>query len=222
MRRMRLRPCRTAAPPPCGLTTSTVVAQGQLTIPRGSADQLKDSLSMWLPSVLTAVAARLLPEDCSASFQCKRPSPQTRPDLLLYVVGATGFEPVTSSVSAIPAPPPCRPAVSLPALLRESQSYVLSATRVPGRLSRSFVRGALHLDSRASVPTCTTIPRASMLASRPGEEGSSPGAPSSCGDGRIATRVYRGDRWNVTGGLGLLSRTARHVWVCDDPFVATR
>src|SRR6266487_2896620 len=100
MRRMRLRPCRTAAPPPCGLTTSTVVAQGQLTIPRGSADQLKDSLSMWLPSVLTAVAARLLPEDCSASFQCKRPSPQTRPDLLLYVVGATGFEPVTSSVSA--------------------------------------------------------------------------------------------------------------------------
>jgi hypothetical protein len=51
-------------------------------------------------------------------------------------------------------------------------------------------------------PTCTTIPRASMLASRPGEEGSSPGAPSSCGDGRIATRVYRGDRWNVTRDSG--------------------
>jgi hypothetical protein len=174
MRRMRLRPCRTAAPPPCGLTTSTVVAQGQLTIPRGSADQLKDSLSMWLPSVLTAVAARLLPEDCSASFQCKRPSPQTRPDLLLYVVGATGFEPVTSSVSAIPRLPPCRTAISLLAGLQKRRRYVLSAARVPGRLSRSFVRGALHVDSRASVPHPHHDTRGDPVGNYAGEEASSP------------------------------------------------
>ncbi len=167
MRRMRLRPCRTAAPPPCGLTTSTVVAQGQLTIPRGSADQLKDSLSMWLPSVLTAVAARLLPEDCSASFQCKRPSPQTRPDLLLYVVGATGFEPVTSSVSAIPRLPPCRPASSLLAGLQKQRSYVLSASGVPcgcqGR-SSSLRCGRSTLTARHRCPTCTTIPGAVPLS----------------------------------------------------------
>ena len=38
--------------------------------------------------------------------------------------------------------------------------------------SRTFA-----LDSRASCPTCTTVPRAIQLASIPGEEVSSPGPP---------------------------------------------
>jgi hypothetical protein len=55
-------------------------------------------------------------------------------------------------LSAIPPSPPCPAAVSLLAGLQKRRSYVLSTGRVPGRLSRSFVRRALHLDSRASVP----------------------------------------------------------------------
>jgi hypothetical protein len=47
-----------------------------------------------------AVAARLLPEDLGAGPNCSRPGANTRPDLRCYVVGATRFEPVTSSVSA--------------------------------------------------------------------------------------------------------------------------
>src|SRR5512132_1214858 len=45
------------------------------------------------------VAARLLPQDSTASPRRKMPDPRTRPDLRRFVVGATGFEPVTPSVS---------------------------------------------------------------------------------------------------------------------------
>ncbi len=38
--------------------------------------------------------------------------------------------------------------------------------------SRTFA-----LDSRTSMPACTTVARAIQLASKPGEEGSSPGPP---------------------------------------------
>ncbi len=50
---------------------------------------------------------------------------------------------------------------------------------VPGRLSRSFVRGALHLDSRASMPHLHHGTLGDPVSQQPGEEGSSPGAPSS-------------------------------------------
>jgi hypothetical protein len=41
----------------------------------------------------------LLPDNLALGDESKRPGPRTRPDLHFYLVGATGFEPVTSSVS---------------------------------------------------------------------------------------------------------------------------
>jgi hypothetical protein len=54
-----------------------------------------------------AVAAYLLPEDPEPGTETKEPGLWTRPDLHLWRVGATGFEPVTSSVSAICREPLC-------------------------------------------------------------------------------------------------------------------
>ncbi len=88
--------------------------------------------------------------------------------------GSTALEPRTSSVSAIPRLPPCRTAVSLLAGLQKRRSHVLSAARVPGRLSRSFVRRALHLDSRASVPHPHHDTRGDPVGNYAGEEASSP------------------------------------------------
>ena len=53
-----------------------------------------------LPAGSFPVAAPLLPDELVSGNKSKRPGPETRPDLRLYLVGATGFEPVTSSVSA--------------------------------------------------------------------------------------------------------------------------
>src|SRR5512132_2775995 len=52
-----------------------------------------------LPAGALAVAARLLPGSLALSHESKRPDPGIRPDLRFYLVGATGFEPVTPSVS---------------------------------------------------------------------------------------------------------------------------
>ena len=64
-----------------------------------SASSLQEAVS---EAVSPPVAARLLPDGPSSGDERKRPGPRTRPDLRCYVVGATGFEPVTSSVSAKP------------------------------------------------------------------------------------------------------------------------
>ena len=49
---------------------------------------------------LPAGRLRLLPDNPAPGDRTSRPGPRTQPDLRCYVVGATGFEPVTSSVSA--------------------------------------------------------------------------------------------------------------------------
>ena len=54
--------------------------------------------SLWR-TVCPLVRSRLLPDELVSGDEHKRPGPRTRPDLRFYVVGATGFEPVTSSVS---------------------------------------------------------------------------------------------------------------------------
>ena len=46
------------------------------------------------------VAARVLPDDLASGDRTKGLGPRTGPELLYCVVGATGFEPVTASVSA--------------------------------------------------------------------------------------------------------------------------
>ena len=48
------------------------------------------------------VRSRLLPDELASGAESKRPGLGTRPDLRFYVVGATGIEPVTPSVSANP------------------------------------------------------------------------------------------------------------------------
>jgi hypothetical protein len=58
-------------------------------------------------SQFSAVAARLLPDSLALGDESKRPDPETRPDLHRYLVGATGFEPVTPSVSATHREPLC-------------------------------------------------------------------------------------------------------------------
>ncbi len=67
--------------------------------------------SSWLASPAgagaPAVAARLLPEDPEPGTESKQPGPWTRPDQRRCVVGATGFEPVASSVSAKCKEPLC-------------------------------------------------------------------------------------------------------------------
>jgi hypothetical protein len=60
-----------------------------------------------LPAGSFPVAAPLLPDELVSGNESKKPGPETRPDLRLYVVGATGFEPVTSSVSAKSREPLC-------------------------------------------------------------------------------------------------------------------
>jgi hypothetical protein len=59
-----------------------------------------------------AVAACLLPDDLAPGDRNLRPGPRTRPELGGCVVGATGFEPVTSSVSAVSGEPLCYPPLS--------------------------------------------------------------------------------------------------------------
>jgi hypothetical protein len=51
--------------------------------------------------------------------------------------------------------------------------------------------GHSRLTAGHRCPSCTTVARSIRLASIPGEEGSSPGTPSSSGDGRIVTRSTR-------------------------------
>jgi hypothetical protein len=53
-----------------------------------------------LPAGSFPVAAPLLPDELVSGNESKKPGPETRPDLRLYLVGATGFEPVTPPVSA--------------------------------------------------------------------------------------------------------------------------
>jgi hypothetical protein len=95
-------------------------------------------------------------------------------------------------VSAILRPAPRRPAVSLLVEFWKWRRYVLSASRIPGRLSRSFVLAALrvlHLDRRASVRACPTIPRVVQVTSVPrGPEASSPVSLLARGNGRVVTK----------------------------------
>jgi hypothetical protein len=80
--------------------------------PGGGVDRLTDASdgSVAAAGVWRAVvAARLLPQDPAASPRRKRPGPRTRPDLRRFVVGATGFEPVTPSVSVNVGLPLCYP-----------------------------------------------------------------------------------------------------------------
>ncbi len=61
----------------------------------------------------------------------------------------------------------------------EARSYALSATRIPSRLSRSFVRGALHLMAVSGIgaPSAERSPRRSGWPVCPGEEVCSAGTP---------------------------------------------
>ena len=78
-----------------------------------------------------AVAARLLPDDLALGDESKRPGSCTRPDLLLYLVGATGFEPVTPSVSGH-----ARPFAMPIAALQGTTSALLRRVPVPGTAVR--------------------------------------------------------------------------------------
>jgi hypothetical protein len=49
----------------------------------------------------------LLPGSLALGHESKRPDPGIRPDLRLDVVGATGFEPVTPTVSVNAGLPSC-------------------------------------------------------------------------------------------------------------------
>ena len=75
-----------------------------------------------LPAGSFPVAAPLLPDELVSGNESKKPGPETRPDLRLYVVGATGFEPVTSSVSVNAGLPLCYPPFSQLTLDRRGQS----------------------------------------------------------------------------------------------------
>jgi hypothetical protein len=94
----------------------------------------------------------------------------------------------TCSVSAIPRRPPCRPANSLLAELQKPPSYVLPATRSrAGCQGRSSI-GRSTLTAGYRCPTCITILGAIQMASKPGEEGSSPGPPPLL---RLPTKRHR-------------------------------
>src|SRR5512132_1650825 len=54
-----------------------------------------------------AIAAPMLPDDLEPGDESRRPGPRTRSHLRRYLVGATGFEPVTPSVSANSGEPLC-------------------------------------------------------------------------------------------------------------------
>jgi hypothetical protein len=89
----------------------------------------------------------------------------------------------------------------------DSRSGEVMCSRPPGSRagcqgrSSSLRCGRSTLTAGHRCPTRTTIPgRACWPVA--GGGGVLPRTPSSCGDGRIATRVYRGDRWNVTGDSG--------------------
>ena len=73
----------------------------------GIHDRVQVALADGLPPGSLPVAARLLPDELVSDDEHKRPGPRTRPDLRFYVVGATGFEPVTSSVSVNAGLPLC-------------------------------------------------------------------------------------------------------------------
>jgi hypothetical protein len=89
-------------------------------------DPLRVAQADGLPAGPFLVAARLLPDELVSGDESKRPGLGTRPDPQFYVVGATGFEPPPSSVSANGGEALCGSPFSQVAANRRCRSYAFS------------------------------------------------------------------------------------------------
>jgi hypothetical protein len=125
--------------------------------------RIAEPVAHGLPAGSWTVAARLLSDDLALGDWTKRPGPRTRPELRRCVVGATGFEPVTPSVSGH-----ARPFARSAAALHGTTSALLTRVTESGTAVRCEAAYGIAADKLLTVGReLHRIWRTSVRAGRP-------------------------------------------------------